>query len=167
MKVEDLENNEIVKAAVNNIISDENFKKKCEVNFKQIFDDGKIDGDDIPVIINLIMTIYSNHKKIKIKSQNLKPVFMLLITKLLNEFKGDIEIDNDLILLMLEPQIDLLLTSVSAIKSIPCCGSRPKKINEEHNLNKLRLNKLEKQKTLEKYKQTNIQTDDILPNESI
>tara|TARA_B110001469_G_scaffold127429_1_gene148282 strand:- start:177 stop:668 length:492 start_codon:yes stop_codon:yes gene_type:complete len=153
MNLEDLEKNEIVKTAVENIISDENFKKKCETNFKQIFDDGKVDSDDIPVIINLILTIYNNHNKIRVKPENTKPVFMLLISKLLNEFKGDIEIDQTLIMLMLEPQIDLLLTSVSAVKTLSCCGSKPKRDDEENTLTKIRLNKLERQKQIDKFEQ--------------
>lgn len=149
MKLEDLEKNEIIQTAVEKIISDETFIKKCELNFKQIFDDGRVDGDDIPVIINLILTIYNNHNKIKVKPANLKPVFMLLISKLLDKFKGDIEIDHTLILLMLEPQIDLLLTSVTAIKTFSCCGSKPKPEEEENRLTKIRLNKLEREKMLQ------------------
>ena len=115
MNIKDLEKNDIVKALVNSIIADKTFKSKCEMNFKQIFDDGKVDKDDIPIIINLVLTIYNNHNKIKVSKKNMKPVFMLLISKLLIEFKGDIMLDESLILLMLEPQIDILLMSVAAI----------------------------------------------------
>ena len=148
MKIEDLEKNDVVLALVNNIISDKTFKSKCEMNFKQIFEDGKVDTDDIPIIINLILTIYNNHNKIKVSKVNMKPVFMLLISKLLQEFKGDIMLDESLILLMLEPQIDLLLMSVGTISDLklPCCGSRPTEEDEGNTMNKMRLNKMEKQK---------------------
>ena len=142
MLIKDLEKNEVVNTLVNNIISDKTFKDKCEVNFKKIFDDGKIDTDDIPIIINLVLTIYNNHNKIKVSKENMKPVFMLLISKLLNEFKGDIPIDESVVLLMLEPQIDLLLMSVASLGKIklPCCGSKPQKDDEDNVVNKIKIN---------------------------
>ena len=91
------------------IISDDNFKHKCEVNFKQIFSDGVIDKDDIPLIVNLILNIYQNYTKIRVSNVNLKPLFMLLLSKLINEFKGESTLDEQMILLLLEPQVDLLL----------------------------------------------------------
>ena len=149
MLIKDLEKNEVVNTLVNNIISDKTFKEKCEVNFKKIFDDGKIDTDDIPIIINLVLTIYNNHNKIKVSKENMKPVFMLLISKLLNEFKGDIPIDESVVLLMLEPQIDLLLMSVASLGKIklPCCGSKPQKDDEDNVVNKIKINRIDKDKT--------------------
>ena len=149
MLIKDLEKNEVVNTLVNNIISDKKFKEKCEVNFKKIFDDGKVDTDDIPIIINLVLTIYNNHNKIKVSKENMKPVFMLLISKLLNEFKGDIPIDESVVLLMLEPQIDLLLMSVASLGKIklPCCGSKPQKDDEDNVVNKIKINRIDKGKT--------------------
>ncbi len=149
MKIEELENNEIVKKLVNSIISDKTFKDKCRLNFEQIFEDGKVDSDDIPLLINLILTVYQNHTKIKVSKVHLKPVFMLLITRLLDEFKGDNQIDTNLILLLLEPQIDLLLMSVNMkCNKWPCCGGKPEdKAERETNvLQKMKLNKIEKQR---------------------
>ena len=146
MKIEDLEKNELVKTLVNQIISDKTFKDKCEINFKQIFEDGKVDSDDIPIIINLVLTVYNNYNKIKVSNINLKPVFMLLISKLLVEFKGDTEIDESLILLMLGPQIDILLMSISTINKCSWCSSRPSQEVEDNMVNKLKINKLDKQK---------------------
>lgn len=150
MLIEDLEKNDIVKKLVDNIISDKNFKGKCETNFKKIFEDGKIDTNDIPIIINLILTIYNNHNKIKVSKKNMKPVFMLLISKLLNEFKGDIVIDESLVLIMLEPQIDLLLMSVSGLSKmkLPCCSSRPNDKEEDNVMNKIKINKIDKEKNV-------------------
>jgi len=146
MNIKDLEENDIVKALVNSIIADKAFKSKCEMNFKQIFDDGKVDTDDIPIIINLVLTIYNNHNKIKVSKDNMKPVFMLLISKLLNEFKGDIMIDESLIILMLEPQIDILLMSVATIGKLKCpwCTSRPSQDAEDNVYHKMKINKINK-----------------------
>ena len=148
MNIKDLEKNDIVKALVNSIIADKTFKSKCEMNFKQIFDDGKVNKDDIPIIINLVLTIYNNHNKIKISKKNMKPVFMLLISKLLIEFKGDIMLDESLILLMLEPQIDILLMSVAIISDIKCpwCASRPSQDAEDNVYHKMKINKIDKDK---------------------
>ena len=147
MNIKDLEKNDIVKALVNSIIADKTFKSKCEMNFKQIFDDGKVNKDDIPIIINLVLTIYNNHNKIKVSKKNMKPVFMLLISKLLVEFKGDIMLDESLILLMLEPQIDILLMSVATIGKIKCpCASRPSQDAEDNVYHKMKINKIDKEK---------------------
>ena len=144
MKIEDLEKNEIVKTLVEQIITDVTFKSKCELYFKQIFEDGVFDMDDIPIVINIVLTIYNNHNKIKVSNINLKAVFMLLISKLLVEFKGDSKLDESIMLLMLEPQIDLLVMSISTVNKCPWCSSRPD--NEENMVNKLKINKIDRLK---------------------
>ena len=164
MKIEELENNETVKEIVDSIISDKAFKDKCKLNFDQIFEDGKVDRDDIPLIINLILTVYQNHTKINISKVHLKPVFMLLITRLLDEFKGDAQLDSNLILLLLEPQIDLLLMSVNLkCDNCPswCCGKRPEdKAERETNvLQKMKLNKIEKGRMSSVVKPDVVKTD--------
>ena len=148
MGIEELRNNKIAMDAVNLIISDKIFLNTCEMNFNKIFEDGKIDGDDIPLIINLVLTIYKNHTKIKISKDKLKDVFMLLIMTLVDKFKGESPIDTDTIMMLLEPQIDLLFMSVKLPK-MSCCGSKP--VEDEANVvNKLKLNKLDKTKKKEK-----------------
>ena len=67
MNIDELRNNKLIADSVKLIIDDKVFLNKCEVNFNKIFEDGKIDGDDIPLIINLILTVYKNHTKIKDK----------------------------------------------------------------------------------------------------
>jgi len=173
MKIEDLEKNDVVKALVNTIIADKTFKSKCEMNFKQIFDDGKVNKDDIPIIINLILTIYNNHNKIKVSKKNMKPVFMLLISKLLIEFKGDIMLDESLILLMLEPQIDILLMSVAIISDIKCpwCASRPSQDAEDNVFHKMKINKIDKEKIAKRSIKVDdvekgVAKEDILPQET-
>ena len=144
MILEELKNNKVIQDAVKSIIDDKIFLNKCEMNFKKIFEDGKIDGDDIPLIINLVLTIYKNHTKIKIEKKNLKGVFLLLIFTLIDKFKGDSTFDTDMIMMLLEPQIDLLFMSVNLPK-MSCCGSRP--VEDEDNIvNKLKVNKIEKMK---------------------
>ena len=96
MGLEELKNNKIINDAVELIIADKTFLNKCETNFNKIFEDGKIDGDDIPLIISLVLMIYKNHTKIKINKNNLKNVFILLIFTLIDKFKGESPIDTDI-----------------------------------------------------------------------
>ena len=93
MNIKDLESNPVIKKIVEDIITDETFRRKCEVNFKQIFADGKIDKDDIPLMVNLILNVYQNYTKIRVQNVDLKPVFMLLLSKLINQFKGESNLD--------------------------------------------------------------------------
>jgi hypothetical protein len=170
MNLQDLKNNTVLKELVENIICDETFMKKCETHFKQIFEDGKIDGDDVPIIISLVMTIYNNHNKLKIKKENMKPFLLLLIGTLIDKFKMDNVIDETLIMALLEPQIDLLLMSITTAKNLSCCSSRPKKeaanaASEEHLVNKMKIKKLEQQieKSKGKVVRMKIKNENIIP----
>jgi hypothetical protein len=156
MILEELKNNQVIQDAVNSIIDDKVFLNKCEINFKKIFEDGKIDGDDIPLIINLVLTIYKNHTKIKIEKKNLKGVFLLLIFTLIDKFKGESTFDTDMIMMLLEPQIDLLFMSVNLPK-MSYCSSRPLE-DEDNIVNKLKVNKIEKMK---------VAKEKLLPNNQI
>ena len=114
MNIDDLKNNKLIADSVKLIIEDKEFMDKCEANFNKIFEDGKIDGDDIPLIINLVLTVYKNHTKIKINKNNMKDVFMLLIMTLVDKFKGESPIDTSTIMMLLEPQIDLLFMTLNS-----------------------------------------------------
>ena len=151
MLIKDLEKNIVNKELVNTIIADKDFKEKCKVNFQKIFEDGKVDRDDIPLIINLFIAVYKNQSSIKVSKKHLKPVFMLLISKLLNEFKGESYLDEDIIILLIEPQIDLLLMSIKFEKGkFPCCccSAKPDDEKEENTVNKMKINRLDKIKML-------------------
>lgn len=151
MLIKDLEKNIVIKELVNTIIADKDFKEKCKFNFQKIFEDGRVDRDDIPLIINLFLVIYKNQSSIKVSKKNLKPVFMLLISKLLNEFKGESDLDEDIIILLIEPQIDLLLMSIKFEKGkFPCCccSAKPDDEKEENTVNKMKINRLDKIKML-------------------
>ena len=65
MLIKDLERILLSKELVNTIIDDKHFKEKCKFNFQKIFEDGKVDRDDIALIINLFLVIYKNQSKIK------------------------------------------------------------------------------------------------------
>ena len=128
--------------AVKSIVSDK-VLKNVNLIFTKYLKMEKVDGDDIPLIINLVLMLYKNSHKIKIKKDLLKedgkvdgddiPLIScytrIVICDLLDRFKGDNQIDADVILMLLEPQIDLLLASVNLPKC-GCCGSRPPKMKK-------------------------------------
>ena len=145
MDLDMIRSNTQIQSMVDSILTDETFKQQCGSYFKQIFADDVIDKDDIPIIINLVLTVIQNHRKIKLSNFNLKPVLVLLLITLINEFKGDSQLDENLLILLIEPQLDLLLMSlnVSSCKWC-CCGSRPE--TQDNVVNKLKVNKIDKQK---------------------
>ena len=145
MDLDMIRSNTQIQSMVDSILTDETFKQQCSSYFKQIFADDVIDKDDIPIIINLVLTVIQNHRKIKLSNFNLKPVLVLLLITLINEFKGDSQLDENLLILLIEPQLDLLLMSlnVSSCKWC-CCGSRPE--TQDNVVNKLKVNKIDKQK---------------------
>jgi hypothetical protein len=143
MSINELRENKIVMDAVKKFISDKAFLKRCESYFKKIMEDGKIDGDDVPLIINLVLMVYKNHKKVKIDKNALKDFFKLLICELIDRFKEDTPVDFDVIIMLLEPQIDLLFMSVK-LPSCGLCGSKPTHDDERVVMNKIKINKLQK-----------------------
>ena len=150
MLLSELVSDPIVNQIVDNILSDETFKNKCQLNFDNIFLDNKITSDDIPIIINLVLTIYTNYTKIKINKKIMKSVFLLLMTKFINtvvtQRNGDKpDLDTESIYTLVEPQIDLLFLTLSTPCCTSCCGSRPNKDNEEFMISKLKNNYNEKQ----------------------
>ena len=149
MNFQNLDSDPTIKGIVDLIIDDDKFKSKCRESFQKIFEDNKFDKDDIPLVINLILTVYINHKKIKIASKNLKPVFMLLLSKMINELKDDMMLDDKMgldekmILVLIEPHIDILLMSVKIPRcKSSCCSSRPE--TDDNVVNKLKVNKVDK-----------------------
>ena len=140
-----IRSNTQIQSIVDSILKDETFKQQCRSHFKQIFADDVIDKDDIPIIINLVLTVIQNHRKIKLSNFNLKPILVLLLITLINEFKGDSQLDETLLVLLIEPQLDLLLMSLDlSTCNWCCCGSRPE--TQDNVVNKLKVNKIDKQK---------------------
>ena len=67
---------------------------------------------------------------------------MLLISRLIEEFKGESELDQNLILLLIEPQIDILLMSLNVnyskwLRKLCCCCFDKPEDNEEKETNVL------------------------------
>lgn len=127
MYISTLEQNETVRDLVTGILSDKTFKSTCELYFWEIFEDGKIDSDEIPLLVNLFMTIYNDYNKLYVSKDNLKSVCMLFIARLLTELNTGPTYNEPLLLLQLESHIDILLMTVNVARyAFPCCGSKPR-----------------------------------------
>lgn len=148
MNLRELEDNNVVCDLVKQIISDDIFRNNCELYCKQILDDGTITKEDIPLLVNLCIVTYNNYNKIKVSKKLLKPVLMLLLTKILRLYGSSAELDENLLLLLLEPHIDLLLMSISMNNcKWCCCGSKPdnKVEHQEMVYKNLKLTKIKSQ----------------------
>ena len=153
MNLQTLENDEIIKEIVTTIIGDELFYNTCQKNLKDIFEDNEVNNEDIPNIINILLSAYVNYNKINFNKKNTKKVLILLLYRLINEFQTNKNINNEQLLLLIEPQIDLLLFNINMSKC-KWCSSRPP--DEETVLNRVKLNNINKQK---------LKAENILPSE--
>jgi len=143
MNLQTLENDEIIKEIVTSIMGDKLFYDTCQKNLKEIFEDNEINNEDIPNIINILLSAYMNYNKVNFSKKNRKKVLMLLLYKLINEFQTNKTINNEQLLLLIEPQIDLLLFNINMSKC-KWCSSRPP--DEEVVLNRVKLNNINKHK---------------------
>jgi len=139
MEMEMIKKHNTIKTIVDSIMADKNFYKVCEEGFKDIYEDGVIDEKDIPMIINLLLTAYVTHSKIKITKKHKKQVLILLVHTLIETFQVNNTINTDIIMLLIEPQIDLILLSIDLPKC-KWCSSRP--IDEGKVINNIKLNRL-------------------------
>lgn len=153
MNLQTLENDETIKDIVTSIMGDKLFYDTCQKNLKEIFEDNEINNEDIPNIINILLSAYVNYNKVNFNKKNTKKVLMLLLYKLINEFQTNKNINNEQLLLLIEPQIDLLLLNIN-ISKCKWCSSRP--LDEESVLNRVKLNNINKNK---------LKPVNILPNE--
>lgn len=135
MNLEVLKNNDTIKKIVNDIINNKDFSDKCEESFKEIYRDNKLDEKDIPLLINLLMTVYLNYNNIKIGKKHIKRVLILLIITLIEKYQDCKTINNELLIQLIEPQIDLLLFNFN-IPKCKFCSSRP--IDEDKLINNIK-----------------------------
>jgi len=162
MEMEMIKKHNTIKTIVDSIMADKNFYKVCEEGFKDIYEDGVIDEKDIPMIINLLLTAYVTHSKIKITKKHKKQVLILLVHTLIETFRVNNTINTDIIMLLIEPQIDLILLNIDLPKC-KWCSSRP--IDEGKVINNIKLNRLNniKHDTLEEVVKEEVGKEELLP----
>ena len=139
MNIDNLKKDANIKSIVDSIMNNTTFTDKCEKSFKEIYSDGKLDQNDIPMIINLLMTIYVNTNNINIKNEHLKNVLLLMVISLLEKYNKDTTLDSNLLLQLIEPHIDLLLLNINVSKC-KWCSSRPN-IEDNDIVNNIKLKK--------------------------
>ena len=92
----DLLKNQQLLAAVEGFFGDKTFYYEVTSRVKEIVDDGKLDGADIPNIILLVSTILNKSPKLKINKTTMKPLLKLVIIRLLIEVKFVKDAENPL-----------------------------------------------------------------------
>lgn len=92
----DLLKNTQLLAAVEGFFGDKTFYYEVTSRVKEIVDDGKLDGADIPNIILLVSTILNKSPKLKINKTTMKPLLKLVIIRLLIEVKFVKDAENPL-----------------------------------------------------------------------
>jgi hypothetical protein len=113
MKIQDLVNDTTANAIVNKILTNQSFKDQCMEKIKLICDDGKVDHNDIPHILALIITLYKTGKTMTIKKDKIKDVLKLLIVRLFEETKLMDTIDPNLLEFTLDSSLTLVVLSLS------------------------------------------------------
>ena len=136
MNIINLRENKLISNIVKSILDNDEFYNNCEQSIKKILADNKINEKDIPVILNLLITVYNQYNTIKFDKKDLREILILLFIELLEKFNFIENLNIDSIIELLEPQIDLLLVSVNINQSFTdklfcfsCCSNKPKDIN--------------------------------------
>ena len=132
MNVKSLRNNLLINNIVKTILDNDDFFNSCKNSIEQIYEDKKIDSKDIPVILNLLVNTYNNYSTLNLDRKDIKEVFILLFIELITKLDLTKDIDLELVISLLSPQIDLLLISINSnitAKNIEklCCCCKPNK----------------------------------------
>ena len=119
-----LGHNPIIYNIVKTILDNDNFFNKFKSSLEEIYSDNKLDQNDIPIILNLLVITYNAYPTIKIDRKDIKEVFILLFVEMIDKIGWKDRIDLDSAIELLSPQIDLLLISINTnISSFCCCSS--------------------------------------------
>lgn len=109
-------NNELVNKIVKEILDNEDFVNKCKKNIMEIIKDGKIDTNDVPDILSLVIDLVNETPEIEISEDKIIEVFRIIIMKLFDELNL-VEDDNaELIKKLLESGLKLLKVQVKQKK---------------------------------------------------
>ena len=126
IKTSELLNNELVNNLAKSIVDNDSFFEKCKKSLNNILKDNIIDSKDIPHILNLLVITFNSDININIDKNKIKDVFILVFVHLIDKLELNKNIDLDNIILLLEPQIDLLLIKINNNKNFKfnCCSSK-------------------------------------------
>ena len=117
--------NSLINNIVKTILDNEKFYNKFKSYLEEIYSDNKLDQNDIPIILNLLVITYNAYPTIKIDRKDIKEVFILLFVEMIEKIGWKDRINLDSAIELLSPQIDLLLISINTnISSFCCCSSK-------------------------------------------
>ena len=111
-------NDPIVNEIANKILQNEEFKNECKSNITNILKDGKLDSDDTPFIISLVVDIYNNYSEFEITEKKLAGVFNVVIMSLLGEMDLLTSDNKKVIEKLVDSSLKLLFTQVKQRKLI-------------------------------------------------
>jgi hypothetical protein len=133
MNIEELKNNTLVSNIVKTILDNDNYYKNCEESMRKIYADNKIDSNDIPIILNLLVSTYNNYSTFSIDKKDIKEVLILIFIEMIERLEWTYNINLEETINLLSPQIDLLLITINTnteciekCKRFFCCASKNK-----------------------------------------
>ena len=109
-------NDQLVNKIANEILLNEKFKNDCKNNIASILKDGKLDSDDTPFIISLVVDIYNNYTEFEITEDKLAGVFNVIIMSLLEEMKLLTPDNKEVVDKLVKSSLKLLFTQVKQRK---------------------------------------------------
>ena len=111
-------NDPLVNKIANEILQNEEFKNDCKDNIASILKDGKLDSDDTPFIIALVVDIYNNYTEFEITEKKLAGVFNVIIMSLLEEMDLLTTDNKEVVDKLVKSSLKLLFTQVKKKKLI-------------------------------------------------
>lgn len=99
------------------IINDVKFRNSLVNSLKVITSDGKIDQNDIPEMIIMVIDIYNNMDKFKLTSDDFVVVMSDVICKILDEYKLIDESQKDNINKLINTTLKLAVIQVNFVKT--------------------------------------------------
>lgn len=98
------------------ILQNDQFREDCKKNITEILKDGKLDTDDTPFIISLVVDIYNNYSEFEVDEKKLGGVFKIIIMSLLGEMDLLTADNKDIIDKLVSSSLKLLFTQVKQRK---------------------------------------------------
>lgn len=77
-------NGPLVNKIAKEILQNEKFREDCKQNIKEILKDGKLDANDTPYLISLVVDIFNNTPEFEITEDKIAAVFKIVLMDLIN-----------------------------------------------------------------------------------
>jgi hypothetical protein len=112
-----------IDSVIDLLIKNENFKGKIEEHLINVMKDHKLDTNDIPELILMVMTLYNNISTVKLAYSDIPSFINLIIKRILKEKNLIPEENEDIFFKLLETTINLVMLKPKVKKClISCCN---------------------------------------------